>query len=36
MEKAVKINEKYSLEMDFESIPGLCDRFGLDSPDAQF
>jgi len=35
MEKAAKINEKYSLEMDFESIPGLCERFGLNSPDAQ-
>ena len=35
MEKAAKINEKYSLEMDFESIPGLCERFGLHSPDAQ-
>jgi len=27
------INERYSLEMDFESVPGLCDRFGLTFPD---
>jgi mannose-6-phosphate isomerase-like protein (cupin superfamily) len=24
-----RLNEKYALEMDFESVPGLCQRFGL-------
>ena len=28
-----RINEKYSLEMDFESVPGLCERFGLTFPE---
>jgi len=23
------INSKYELDMDFDSVPGLCDRFGL-------
>lgn len=27
-----EINRKYSLEMDFESVPGLCERFGLTFP----
>lgn len=35
MEQFEKINKKYSLEMDFESIPGLCERFGLNSPDEE-
>ncbi len=26
------INERYDLEMDFESVPGLCERFGLTHP----
>ncbi len=28
-ERFAQINAKYSLEMDFESVPELCDRFGL-------
>jgi mannose-6-phosphate isomerase-like protein (cupin superfamily) len=27
------IGEKYRLDMDLESVPGLCERFGLRSPD---
>jgi mannose-6-phosphate isomerase-like protein (cupin superfamily) len=27
-----EINRKYSLEMDFESVPGLCERFGVTFP----
>ncbi len=27
------VNKKYSLDMDFDSVPGLCDRFGLTFPD---
>lgn len=27
-----RINEKYDLDMDFESVPGLCERFGLTFP----
>jgi mannose-6-phosphate isomerase-like protein (cupin superfamily) len=27
-----RINRKYSLEMDFESVPGLCKRFGVRFP----
>ena len=26
------INAKYSLEMDFDSVPRLCQRFGLTFP----
>ena len=26
------VNERYGLEMDFESVPGLCERFGLRHP----
>jgi mannose-6-phosphate isomerase-like protein (cupin superfamily) len=29
MEKFTALNAKYALEMDFESVPGLCERFGL-------
>jgi len=29
------INEKYELDMDFESVPGLCERFGLSFPELQ-
>lgn len=28
-----EINRKYSLEMDFGSVPGLCERFGLTFPE---
>jgi mannose-6-phosphate isomerase-like protein (cupin superfamily) len=28
-----RINARYDLDMDFESVPGLCDRFGLTFPD---
>lgn len=27
-----EINERYELEMDFASVPGLCERFGLTHP----
>ena len=27
------INRRYSLEMQFDSVPGLCDRFGLTFPE---
>lgn len=30
--KFAEINRKYSLDMDFESVPGLCKRFGLTFP----
>jgi len=33
VEKLGAINEKYSLEMDLESVPGLCERFGLTYPE---
>ncbi len=33
MERFAEINAKYSLEMDFESVPGLCERFGLTFPE---
>lgn len=33
VEKFAQINQKYSLEMDFESVPGLCERFGLTFPE---
>ncbi len=29
MERLAGINEKYGIEMDFESVPTLCERFGL-------
>ncbi|MBE0582328.1 MAG: cupin domain-containing protein [Desulfofustis sp.] len=32
VQKFAEINRKYSLDMDFESISGLCDRFGLTFP----
>jgi hypothetical protein len=28
-----EINKKYSLEMDFDSVPGLCQRFGVTFPE---
>lgn len=33
MEQFARINEKYSLEMEFESVPGLCERFGRTFPE---
>jgi mannose-6-phosphate isomerase-like protein (cupin superfamily) len=33
LEKFAEINKKYSLEMDFDSVPGLCDRFNLTFPE---
>jgi mannose-6-phosphate isomerase-like protein (cupin superfamily) len=32
MERFVELNKKYSLDMDFNSVPGLCERFGLTFP----
>lgn len=32
MEKFIAINRKYNLDMDFESVPRLCERFGLTFP----
>jgi mannose-6-phosphate isomerase-like protein (cupin superfamily) len=32
LEEFARINAKYNLEMDFESVPGLCERFGLTFP----
>jgi len=28
-----EINKKYALDMDFDSVPGLCERFGLTFPE---
>lgn len=33
VEKFIQISEKYSLDMDLESVPGLCNRFGLTFPE---
>jgi mannose-6-phosphate isomerase-like protein (cupin superfamily) len=33
LEKFAAINRKYSLDMDFDSVPGLCKRFGLTFPE---
>lgn len=33
VERFAEINEKYELEMDFESVPDLCERFGLTFPE---
>jgi hypothetical protein len=30
--KFAEINEKYSLDMDFDCVPKLCERFGLTFP----
>jgi mannose-6-phosphate isomerase-like protein (cupin superfamily) len=35
LEQFARINEKYSLSMDFESVPQLCRRFGLTFPELQ-
>lgn len=32
LERFAQINAKYSLDMDFDSVPGLCERFGLTFP----
>jgi len=32
LEAFAAINAKYALDMDFESVPGLCERFGLTFP----
>ena len=32
LEQFARINAKYSLDMDFDSVPGLCERFGLTFP----
>lgn len=33
LDRFAEINKKYSLEMDFNSVPGLCERFGLSFPE---
>lgn len=33
MERFAQINAKYDLEMKFESVPALCERFGLALPE---
>jgi len=33
LERLAQINEKYSIDMDFESVPALCERFELTFPD---
>jgi len=33
LEAFARINEKYSLDMDFDSVPELCKRFGLTFPE---
>jgi hypothetical protein len=33
MEAFARLNQKYKLDMDFESVPGLCQRFGLVFPE---
>lgn len=32
LEAFARINEKYSLDMEFDSVPDLCERFGLTFP----
>jgi mannose-6-phosphate isomerase-like protein (cupin superfamily) len=32
LERFAQINQKYALDMDFNSVPGLCERFGLTFP----
>lgn len=32
LEQFAQINARYSLEMDFDSVPGLCERFNLTFP----
>lgn len=33
VEAFAAINDRYDLDMDFESVPGLCERFGLTFPE---
>lgn len=33
LERFAEISEKYELGMDLESVPGLCERFGLTFPE---
>lgn len=33
MEAFARINQEYALDMDFESVPGLCERFGVTFPE---
>lgn len=33
VEAFAAINARYELEMDFDSVPGLCERFGLTFPE---
>lgn len=33
VEAFARINQAYSLDMDFDSVPGLCERFGLTFPE---
>jgi len=33
MERLAQINEKYGIDMDFESVPELCGCFGLTFPE---
>lgn len=35
VEAFAAINDRYDLDMDFESVPGLCERFGLTFPELQ-
>ena len=32
MQRFAEINRRYALEMKFESVPDLCQRFGLTFP----
>lgn len=32
LERFAEINAQYGLEMDFDSVPGLCERFGVTFP----
>lgn len=32
LNRFAELNQKYELEMDFQSVPGLCERFGLTFP----
>jgi mannose-6-phosphate isomerase-like protein (cupin superfamily) len=33
LEAFARINQKYALDMDFDSVPRLCERFGLTFPE---
>jgi hypothetical protein len=32
LDRFAELNRQYELDMDFESVPGLCQRFGLTFP----